>query len=1290
MKGLHVANGALLSRRSNQTRPDRPFLFAAPRRPLMRLMTLCAATLVSASVAAQSPDITVTAGDLSAALAVGESTSRAVLVANGGDAPLSLRVRTLTDEAVPVVYAFDGGSGTLYGFDPLTGAVRSQVSAPAQGLLAFDGGTLYSLEGTSLTTYRAPTGEPIGSVTLATPEAYYYYPSEIAVSDGRLVVVAQSGSDFRLDVFDPASGALVRSVPLGVEARAVAAGDGVLYVSGYDLAAGDVLVTLDATTGERLRTAAFPAVRSLTFSRAAGALATLDAQGTSTVRLYNVQTGTFLSSFELPSAWGYGYYGSIAADEGGEAAWLAVTPRSRTISPGGQIGVTLTIDARRVVGGTYQADLVLSSNDPDEGEVILPVTLVATGAAQIAVTPEALRFGTTYAGTPVTRALTVRNPGSDTLRVSAVSVTDTRLAVAGSGFVLLPSDSLRLNVTLTPTGAGPLSAAVVFTTNVADAGAFEVSVTASDAFPPRLVVSASALAVEGEARAVATTSLTVSNEGTGPLTYSAYPGLTGTVIPARSRSGSRLASVEASAPQSGVSQAPAALAQARATARPSSGVEAPLLSVLATDAAEGGVPDLLAVRGAVGADTLYLAFDYAEIPDVVSVNVALDTDTDPHTGYTNGLLGQDAEISGYVYVDRYSGVRSGQVNAYRYDTGGYYGGPSFELEGHTFLIAVPLSALPAIDRAFDFTVSSYGESYLPYGSGHDSAPDEGIVAVGLTPWLSLAPETGTVAAGASRELAVSLDATDLLGGVYQGEIVVEGNGPEPQVARVPVTFTVIGTPLAEAAPLAFGSVFVGYASGQTLRILNPGTDDLRLESVESSAAALRASMPSAVVVRPGGVASVPVTVTASEVGAVDATLTFTTNAGPLVVAVTATAVSPPIAAVSGSGVSVDLGAGDVWSGAVAITNSGASPLTVRARVASPDLVSGVESPSSVDTGGGRERATAREAALARTGASRASSVGTALVADLPTLLVDPDEGRVNDLVEVRGQAFPDAGLLSLELVFARAIDVNALDGALYLDTDRSELTGYSPSILNGTGLFGTDLEVGLYGARYGEVYVWGTTPYLSRYVPVAVEGRSLRFSLPLTSVERAFDLVGFIYNGSDDALDVFPDAGAVSADARLGWLSLATSEVTVEAGGTFDLGVLISASNLEVGPHAARIQLLTNDPARPMIDVPVSLLVRAGVAGEDLAGPAAFELRAPAPNPTRAASRLAYSLPESADVVIDVFDAVGRRVATLDEGARPVGNHVAELDAASLPAGVYSIRLRAGSYVATQRFSVVR
>jgi hypothetical protein len=74
--------------------------------------------------------------------------------------------------------------------------------------------------------------------------------------------------------------------------------------------------------------------------------------------------------------------------------------------------------------------------------------------------------------------------------------------------------------------------------------------------------------------------------------------------------------------------------------------------------------------------------------------------------------------------------------------------------------------------------------------------------------------------------------------------------------------------------------------------------------------------------------------------------------------------------------------------------------------------------------------------------------------------------------------------------------------------------------------------------------------------------------------------------------------------------------------------------------------------------------------------PDGFALRGPFPNPFTQRTRLVLDLPEAAEVSVEVFDVLGRRVLALPAQALAAGAaQPVPVDASALPAGAYLYRL---------------
>ena len=73
-----------------------------------------------------------------------------------------------------------------------------------------------------------------------------------------------------------------------------------------------------------------------------------------------------------------------------------------------------------------------------------------------------------------------------------------------------------------------------------------------------------------------------------------------------------------------------------------------------------------------------------------------------------------------------------------------------------------------------------------------------------------------------------------------------------------------------------------------------------------------------------------------------------------------------------------------------------------------------------------------------------------------------------------------------------------------------------------------------------------------------------------------------------------------------------------------------------------------------------------------------FGLSAPRPNPFTSTTRFELTLGEADQVTVAVHDALGRRVALLQDGALRAGTYSLSLNASQLPPGLYLIRATDG------------
>ncbi|MBL0175585.1 MAG: T9SS type A sorting domain-containing protein [Ignavibacteria bacterium] len=97
-------------------------------------------------------------------------------------------------------------------------------------------------------------------------------------------------------------------------------------------------------------------------------------------------------------------------------------------------------------------------------------------------------------------------------------------------------------------------------------------------------------------------------------------------------------------------------------------------------------------------------------------------------------------------------------------------------------------------------------------------------------------------------------------------------------------------------------------------------------------------------------------------------------------------------------------------------------------------------------------------------------------------------------------------------------------------------------------------------------------------------------------------------------------------------------------------------------------------------------------ATEAIPEPTSLTLSQNYPNPFTTHTTIPYSIAGSGEqqLRIELYDAMGRRVATLYDGTASAGEHVLPFDASGLVPGMYFVRLVTGGKMEVRKMVVVR
>jgi hypothetical protein len=161
----------------------------------------------------------------------------------------------------------------------------------------------------------------------------------------------------------------------------------------------------------------------------------------------------------------YVHYLDDVEVQGGTALDVTYSPANATIAGGNNVVFNFTVDASNLYAGSYYLELALTSNDTSIDGVNIPVIVNVTGDGVWETNYNSCKSIAGYTGAVNYDTLQIWNSGCDSLIVSNVALSNSRISGGTTGFVLAPDDTISYGYSWSSAVAGTYADTIYFIEN---------------------------------------------------------------------------------------------------------------------------------------------------------------------------------------------------------------------------------------------------------------------------------------------------------------------------------------------------------------------------------------------------------------------------------------------------------------------------------------------------------------------------------------------------------------------------------------------------------------------------------------------------------------------------------------------------------------------------------------------------------------------------------------------------------------------------------------------------------
>jgi len=501
--------------------------------------------------------------------------------------------------------------------------------------------------------------------------------------------------------------------------------------------------------------------------------------------------------------------------------WVSYQPASGEIESDDDVDIVVTIDAEELIEGVYESEIMINSNDPDNPEVAVFVSLNVNSAPIIRPTwlrdygyPDVVNWNRSYEDlfteNQYSIQLQIRNEGTDALHIDDIFCEDELFTPEYNEDVLDTGEGMAVVLTLLGDEVGLYEDNLVIISNSLENEELYIPLVGEVFDPPVILTDVDLVEDDLYTGANQNYPVTVFNDGSADLRFTASTQVfSEPEVDGKKR---RMREITGTSEPVRDERVPGYLGEYYAGENLMALVTTRIDSVIDFNwnnqsPAEGVPEDHFSVRWSgnfyVEEEGMYFIRTITDdghrliLDDEIVVDV-FDRDVDPF---------ENRNIRSTVNLDLENGF-------------------------HTIILEMRNDRMGSEAHLFWRSSEANRFSLLPGSQGSD--------------WIFVEPKSGIVAAGDDQELLVNVNCDGLVGGDYEAGIIINSNDPEiPETiidfvvhveaaANIDVSWTEeIGFPDVMDWNSAYEELFCGGPYQVPVTIRNTGSSDLEIGQIES-------------------------------------------------------------------------------------------------------------------------------------------------------------------------------------------------------------------------------------------------------------------------------------------------------------------------------------------------------------------------------------------------------------------------------------------------------------------------